>query len=237
MELRQFEDLKYILQKSPHRKTLGLTIERDGQIIVSAPEVCNDRVIEKMLAKRRFWIYTKLAEQERLTAMATHREFASGQGFLYLGRSYRLRLVSVSEAVEVGQTQPLRWHQGHFHLLKSELENGHEHFRQWYTERSRAKLAERVALHKPRIQVEPVSLRVTDLGYRWGSCGRDRVLRFNWRLIMAPIRIVDYVVVHELLHIAAPNHTPEYWKLFHRAMPDFLERKQWLAEHGAEFSL
>lgn len=237
METRQFEDLTYTLRRSPRRQTIGLTVERDGRLTVAAPDTCHERAIEKLLAEKRFWIYAKLVEQERLTATAVEREMVSGQGFPYLGRNYRLRLVTSNEARQSGQREPLRWHHGYFLLLKSEHPNGREHFRCWYTERARVKLKERVALYAPRLQVNPVGLRITDLGYRWGSCGRNGTLYFNWRLILAPIRIVDYVVVHELLHLLVPHHTPEYWKLLRRSLPDFVERKQWLAEHGAELAV
>lgn len=80
----------------------------------------------------------------------------------------------------------------------------------------------------------PAELRVRDLGFRWGSCG-DGTLNFHWATILLPPRIVEYVVVHELVHLVEKNHTPEFWQRVERAMPDFEDRKRWLAAQGAEF--
>ena len=73
-----------------------------------------------------------------------------------------------------------------------------------------------------------------DLGYRWGSCGKGEMLYFHWKTILLPARIAEYVVVHELVHLHEPNHSAEFWQRLERAMPDYEERKQWLAEHGMD---
>lgn len=92
-------------------------------------------------------------------------------------------------------------------------------------------------MYRHRLQVEPNAIRVMDLGYHWGSRGKGGVLNFSWRVILAPIRIVDYVVVHEMIHLSEPNHTPEFWRRLHRVLPDFPGRKRWLAEHGVELGV
>ncbi|MCA9626492.1 MAG: M48 family metallopeptidase, partial [Myxococcales bacterium] len=108
--------------------------------------------------------------------------------------------------------------------------SGREHFVRWYTDHAKPWLSERVNQHAPRLGVTPSAVAVQDLGYRWGSCGRGNKLYFHWKSILLPPRIVEYIVVQELVHLREPHHTPEFWKRLERAMPDFASRKQWLAK-------
>jgi hypothetical protein len=91
----------------------------------------------------------------------------------------------------------------------------------------------RVERQAGRLEVEPGGVEVRELGYRWGSCGKGGRLYFHWRSILLPPRIVEYVVVHELVHLREPHHTPAFWRAVERVLPDYAARKQWLAEHGA----
>ena len=84
------------------------------------------------------------------------------------------------------------------------------------------------------LKVQPAGLKVQDLGYRWGSCGKGEMRYFHWKTILLPARIAEYVVVHELVHLHEPNHSAEFWRRLERAMPDYEECKQWLAEHGMD---
>jgi predicted metal-dependent hydrolase len=95
-------------------------------------------------------------------------------------------------------------------------------------------LAARVAREAARTHVQPGPVAVQDLGFRWGSCGKGRRLYFHWQSILLPPRIIDYIVVHELVHLREPHHTPAFWRAVERALPDWEARRRWLAEHGRE---
>jgi predicted metal-dependent hydrolase len=131
------------------------------------------------------------------------------------------------------QDRPLALDHGRFRLRRAELTTGREEFVRWYTERARQWLERRVASWAPRLDVHPAGLRVLDLGHRWGSCGKAGKLNFHWTTILLPPSIVEYVVVHELLHLREPNHTPTFWRGVEAALPDSAERKDWLAANGA----
>jgi len=88
--------------------------------------------------------------------------------------------------------------------------------------------------HARRLGLSPAGVRVQDLGFRWGSCGRGDWLYFHWKTILLPRNIAEYVAVHELIHLHEPHHTPEFWRRLERAMPDYDQRKRWLALHGIE---
>ena len=93
-------------------------------------------------------------------------------------------------------------------------------------------MRKRVAEWASRIGVAPKGVEVRDLGFRWGSCGQAGGVNFHWATILLPASIVDYVVVHELTHLVEANHTPEFWRRVARALPEYAQRKAWLAEHG-----
>lgn len=205
---------------------MELSVERNGALVVRAPEGATAARLEAFIHEKRTWVYRKVAEKEALRRTVPVREYVSGEGFPYLGRFHRLLLVN-------RQDVPLRLQAGRFRLLRSEVGQGRAHFIRWYTEHGQAWLRNRVEALAPRVGVEPGAVEVRDLGYRWGSCGRGRILRFNWATMLLPPRMVEYVVVHELVHLRERNHTPQFWRRVERAMPDYLQRKAGLAEQGA----
>jgi predicted metal-dependent hydrolase len=129
-------------------------------------------------------------------------------------------------------TPALRLHRGRFMLRRDEVHRAGRHFVDWYVRHGRPWIERRVALYADRIGVEPGPVRVRELGHRWGSCGRGGNLNFNWRTVCLPPRAIEYVVAHELVHLHEPHHGPEFWQRLQRAMPDFAERRRWLAENS-----
>jgi predicted metal-dependent hydrolase len=219
-------DLRFEVRRSPRRTSVQITVDRGGELLLSAPEGCTTDVMEQFVREKRLWIYTKLAQKDALAPSAPNRHFVSGEGFPYLGRSYRLLLVDA-------QDEPLKLERGRFRMLRSIATRGHEVMVRWYSERGESWLKKRAASFQHRVGVEPAGVTVQDLGYRWGSCGKGGRLFFHWRTVLLPPPIIDYVVVHELVHLLEPHHTPAFWTRVERAMPDFAGRKTWLAERGA----
>jgi len=222
------DDLQFQVRWSPRRKSLQLTVDRGGELIISAPEGCAPAQLEEFVREKRFWLYTKLAEKEALRRPAPPKEFVSGEGFPYLGRSYRLLLVDKQDV-------PLKLERGRFKLRRDDAADGRRQFVTWYTDHARRWLPRRIDEFAPRIGVEPAGLDVRDLGFRWGSCGHDGTVYFHWTTILLPPRIVEYIVVHELAHLHERHHTPEFWQRVERTLPDYEARKRWLAENGMAF--
>lgn len=223
-------DLSFEVRLSARRRSVQITVDRGGELLISAPEGCPARVMEQFVRDKRFWIYTKLAQKEALAPSPPPKQLVSGEGFPYLGRSYRLLLVDDQDA-------PVKLEQGRFKMSRAVAPVGREHLVRWYSERGRTWLAGRVERFRRRVAVEPSGVSVQDLGFRWGSCGKGGRLFFHWRTVLLPPRIVEYVVVHELCHLHEPHHTPAFWSRLERAMPDFAARKEWLAEHGREAAM
>lgn len=223
----EVDDLRFTLQRSTRRRTMQITVERSGDLVLCAPPDVGEAALRAFVQEKRFWIYTKLAEKDRLQRQVPRKEFVGGEGFLYLGRSHRLKLVDE-------QHLPLKLAAGRFCLAANALPAAREHFIRWYSERARAWLSSRVADYQSRMEVAPAGVKVQDLGYRWGSCGKGDWLYFHWKAILLPARIAEYVVVHEIAHLHEPHHTPAFWLRVERAMPDYAQRKAWLAEHGID---
>jgi predicted metal-dependent hydrolase len=221
------EDLKFSVRRSPRRRSMQITVDRRGELSLAAPPQVGEARLVSFVQEKRFWIYTKLAEKDLLRRPFRHRQFVNGEGFLYRGRSYRLKLVDHQDA-------PLRLSNGRFFLSKAEAKRGRDHFIRWYTERGKPWFAAIVGQYSARMQVEVAGIRIQDLGYRWGSCGKGDRLYFHWKAVLLPPRIAEYVVVHEIAHLHERLHTPEFWRRVERAMPDYERRKKWLAERGMD---
>jgi predicted metal-dependent hydrolase len=224
-------DLQFEVRRSRRRHTVEITVDRGGELVLSAPADCPTSTMADFVRVKRSWIYTKLAEKEALRWQAPRKQFVSGEGFSYLGRSYRLLLVDYDQEVAV------KLEHGRFKLRRRDAPRGREHMIRWYVAHARPWIEQHTRRYAARVGVAPGSVTVQDLGYRWGSCGKGDRLYFHWRAILLPPRIVEYIVVHELIHLHEAHHTPEFWRRLERAMSDFEQRKKWLAEHAGRIGL
>ena len=225
MSTLQVDNLTLRIRRSQRRRTMGLTVDRDGELILAAPLSTDEGTLSAFVREKRFWIYKKLAEKAELHRPVPHKEFIDGEGFLYLGRSYRLKLVDAQDA-------PLKLLNGRFCLCRDHSPDPRTTFINWYSERGQQWLTSKVNSYANRMEVAPSRVRVQDLGYRWGSCGKGAVVYFHWKTMLLPRPIVEYVVVHELAHLHEPHHTPAFWRRVERTMPDYERRKRWLAQNG-----
>ncbi len=228
------DDIAYEVIRSP-RRTADIVIEPDGRVLVRAPESAPDERIEDMIEAKRLWIYKNLAEWRDLNATRVLREYRNGEGFLYLGRSYRLLLVA-------DQTEPLLLKSGRFCLRRDLVDLGEipaakAAFRDYFIARGLERIIRRVHYFAPKVGVIPKQIDVRELGHRWASCSPNGNLAFHWKCMMAPPRIIDYIVVHELCHYHHLDHSDAFWNELDKVMPDFGERKEWLRKNGAAMDL
>jgi predicted metal-dependent hydrolase len=221
------DDLAFDVRRSARRRALEITVERNGDLVLSVPDTAADDALQAFVQRKRLWIYKQLARQETLATPPRAKEFVEGEGFAYLGRNYRLRLVAEADA-------PVKVQGGRFVMPKALAPQGREHLLRWYCERAKPWLWAKVRAYAARMEVQPAGLRVQDLGYRWGSCGKGDLLYFHWKTILLPAPMAEYVVVHEMAHLHELHHTPEFWRRVERAMPDFERRRVWLAQHGVD---
>ena len=232
---RRVRGIEYQLMPGTDRKTTDIVIERDGAVVVRPPLNYSLEQVDAVVESKRIWIYRNLAEWRDLNATAVTREFVSGETFLYLGSSYRLVLVS-------GQDVPIKLKDGRFNLDRRLVEFGgielaKKAFQEYYTSKGLERFTDRVAYFAPKVGVKNASVKVKDMGYRWASCGVNGTLNFHWKCMMAPRKIIDYIVVHELCHMHYQTHNDAFWNEVDKIIPGWRERKDWLRENGASLDI
>ncbi|SDY09918.1 M48 family metallopeptidase [Nitrosomonas halophila] len=235
MNARRIRDIEYHLLPGSQRRTTDIVIERDGKIVVRPPADFTPEQVDALVESKRIWIYRNLAEWKDLNAATVAREWVNGETFLYLGGTYRLVLVN-------GQDKALLLKGDRFCLSRELIEQGgtdmaRKAFEQFYADKGQQRFAEHVAFYAPRVGVSVAGIKVKDMGYRWASCGRRGVLNFHWKCMMAPPRIIDYIVVHELCHFHHRNHSDAFWNEVDKVLPDWRERKEWLRKRGASLDI
>lgn len=235
MQFRQIRDIEYQLLPGSERRTTDIVIERDGLITARPPKMMSPEQVDETVLSKRMWIYRNLAQWRDLNATRVAREWVSGESFLYLGSSYRLQLVQE-------QDEPLKLKDGRFCLLRSLVDAGGEEaaqraFEDFYKKKGLARLNKRVMYFASKVGVNPGTVHIKELGYRWASCLKNGTLHFHWKCLMAPLTIIDYIVVHELCHLHHRDHSEAFWNEVDKVLPDYGDRKEWLRMRGAQLDL
>jgi len=148
----------------------------------------------------------------------------NGEGFMFLGETYKLHITDI-------QFEPLRFDRG-FYLSRSVLPQARQVFIDWYKKQAAEFIEERAKWYAKKAGLTYNRVNITDARKRWGSCSRTGNLNFSWRLIMAPLRVIDYVVVHELVHLTVRNHTGEFWNRVSVLLPDHEIQRAWLHKNS-----
>lgn len=223
--------LQVEVRRSERRRTVGLTVERDGSLVAVAPSSMDFANLTRFVRSKELWLHSALLKKESISPAAATKRFVSGEGFYYLGRSYRLRITDEAAA------PPLRFSQSRFFLHRKHAADARDMFIGWYTQRMTDWLSEKLPLLQERIGVEAQQTVVMDLGYRWASCSGTGRLNFHWRMILLPPAMINYLVLHELCHIQEHNHTERFWALVRRVDYDFERKEDWLRTNGAIYTL
>jgi predicted metal-dependent hydrolase len=227
IETLQLGGLLFEVRRSDRRKSLGLTVDRAGELVAHVPTETSADELARWVGKRLLWVHRKLALKEEAAPRMRAPEYVSGEAFSYLGRRYRLKLVERQE-------QPLQFDGTRF-TLRRDARPAEAHFRNWYVSTGADWLKRRVETLSSRTISKPRRVEVRDLGFRWGSCGRNGVIYFNWKLLQLPVRLADYVIAHELVHLREGHHGPGFWAALSRAMPDWQKRKDALADKAKDY--
>lgn len=215
--------LCYRLRVSRRRRSVGLTITDTGDLVVHAPPGLSLEVIHRIITQNRTWIEKK---QEKCREALGRLE--PGKVY-YLGNAFRVQVIPQgSMGIRLAQD-----------VLRLNLENSQAdpwpQLLGWYRREAVNLLTDKVSYFAPRLGLAPPRLEVRDWRRRWGECRGDGSLRFNWRLVLLPPEIMDYVVVHELTHLLVSGHSRDFWRHVGRCLPDFAERRRWLRIYGAPF--
>ncbi|WP_350587163.1 SprT family zinc-dependent metalloprotease [Pseudoalteromonas sp. 3-MNA-CIBAN-0064] len=231
-EFIEFDNLLVEIKRSNRVKSATITVE-ESSVLIAVPRLLELERIKKLLKNKRQWIKDKIALHYEAQP-TSNKEFVSGECFSYLGRNYRLK-------VNQGYYKPAKLINGRFSVTLFAGTNNAELIKEsllaWYEKHAEIKFNEKVKRYADIMNVKYNSVGIKNYKSRWGSCTAQGDITFNWKVIMAPNRIVDYVVVHELCHLIHHDHSPKFWREVERFMPDYLECKEWLKHNGARLEL
>lgn len=216
----------YTIKRSSKRRKLTITVERDRSVIVHAPETTSEEKIREVVESKRQWIYekTRHAQKYRELPHPPGKELVNGESALYLGRPYQIEVTQ-------DNGNEIRF-DNRFRIPASLSRERKTVLRDWYINKAKEKILPRAGKFASDLGVEFSSAKIVDNRYRWGSCTTKDNVNFNWRLIKAPMYVVDYVIIHELAHLMEANHTPRFWNIVRAQSPKMEKAKQWLIEHG-----
>jgi predicted metal-dependent hydrolase len=205
------------------RKTIALVIAADARLIVRAPLSTSREYIDRVVERKKGWIQRKQQEIIRRNEAYLPKQYLNGDDFLLLGASYRLEYNSdVSAVVFEG---------GRLLMPLNRQSEAATLIRQRYVDEAKEVFQQRTEYYASVMNIKYKSVRLSTATRRWGSCGINGTLNFSWRLIMAPVRVIDSVVVHELSHIEFRNHSKDFWTRVRMTMPDYDCQKKWLADN------
>ena len=224
--------------RTERSKSASIEIE-DDTVKVTVPQNLSDLRIEELIKNRTVWIRQKLKIQTE-TIRPKDKEYVNGETFSYLGRNYRLKCLSGGS----GGSGEAKLTNGYLTVWLTKDASGaavggcvRQSLQQWYQARALEKLKEKTKRYSAILGVSPQSVGVKEYKARWGSCSSSGDVTYNWRIIMAPHHIVDYIVVHELCHLLEHNHGPKYWKHVQNVVPNYKECREWLKVNGLSLKI
>jgi hypothetical protein len=222
--------IQYDLHFAP-RKTLGIDVHPDLSITVVAPQGSDLTDVAARVKKRGAWILRQQREFELYLPLVPPRQYVSGETHRYLGKQYRLKVVA--DAVE--RVKLTRGRLFVYTPDPQQREQVQALLTEWYRGHAQHVFTERLAACFPRVAKYGLAypeLEIRQMEKRWGSCTAEGKVLLNLRLIQAPKKLIDYVVMHELCHLKEHHHGTAFYALLDRAMPDWRERRQLLNEMG-----
>lgn len=226
------------------RKTLGIKVGLEEGVVVRAPKNARKSDIVEAIKENSKWIAKKLDKLEEVEPLPPPKSFENGEELLYLGQSYPLEIIR-DEANKINKEIEIYLKKGKFYICinscrnksgvenkESEREKIKRYLEKWYRKEASKVIGERVDLYSKELGLFPNNVRIKKQKKRWGSCSNMDNLNFNWKLIMAPLKIIDYVIIHELIHLKHPNHSDVFWEETRKIFPDYKKCQEWLRVYG-----
>jgi predicted metal-dependent hydrolase len=205
------------------RKTVSLIIGEGAELVVRVPMRMSMKDIERVVREKGGWIRKNQELMRRRRAAAPERLYGEGEPFLWMGRNLR---------IAISPSEPhVRREDGLLLVPEAPAGKRRELVTRWYVGEARRLLTERVRIWSALMGLPCDRLTISKANKRWGSCNGHANLSFTARLVMAPAEVIDYVVVHELAHVAHKNHGAAFWELVAAQVPDYNLHRRWLAEH------
>jgi predicted metal-dependent hydrolase len=238
MEIEGLGTVAYQLNRKTFRRSVTITVSEENEVLVTAPKFLSRNEIERILQRKSSWIKKRFFYNLEWKDKHKPKKFLPGEKFLFLGREHVLE-------IEKGDLRGILPEEGVLRLRLPKEEFAAPDLRSvcasmikaWYEGVAYQILAQRVAVYEEKLGVKANKINVKELKSLWGSCSVKRILNFNWRIVMAPLNILDYLVVHELSHLIHQNHSPRFWETVAAAVPEHHKARKWLRQNARRLSL
>ncbi|MCT8139170.1 M48 family metallopeptidase [Anaerobacillus sp. CMMVII] len=199
------------------RKKIAIQISSTGFITVKAPRETSEEMLRSAIEKQGKWILDKLQKIKDAREAPKTREYHDQGKFLYLGKEYLLhQLIDHSDLGEKDLKKALK---------------------KFYISSCKKIVGERIKIYQKQLGVKPKSVEIIESKVKWGSCSWDKKISINYQLAMAPIDVIDYVIIHELCHILHMNHDRSFWRRVGSLVPDYKKKEEYLARHGQSMTV
>jgi len=229
--------IDYNIVVRPRRKTASIVIRPNNTVDVLVPSYMQGKHIEQFVLSKRKWIDKKLHFNEQIRLQYKPKVFITGETFYFLGAPYQLNIThEKQESILLNNNYLIAYIPAR---VKTEKQQQYirKQITSWYREQSEFQLNDRAHHFSTMIGKAPSHTGIKNYRSRWGSCHHDGRIYLNWRLIMAPEWVFDYVVIHELCHLIHHNHSPAFWQLVESISPTHKEAKSWLKINGLGLEL
>lgn len=226
------QTIEYERLPTKSRDTITIRIGPEKNVHVLAPELVTDGELTQIVKSKTRWIIDKFQRIDEVAISKNKHEFVSGESFPYKGKLLRLKIIQSNLDEITTDTTTI--------FCKTDKRKGTKYIKNllelWYKQKAKAYLEVRVIRLAKKFFRKPSKIGVRNQILRWGSCTKNGEVLLNWRIIMAPPSIIDYVLVHELAHLQEKNHTKKFWEIMKNTMPNYEEKKEWLRVNGPKLT-
>jgi predicted metal-dependent hydrolase len=213
--------------KYKKRTSMSIHIDSNGYVEVHVPKGMSDTRVIQALEEKWNWIQLKLKEMKDRAHGPTVKTYEHGESFLYLGKEYPIQITQDTEIQQdyaVFEEEKL-----HIFVKQHEDEKIKQALKRFYYQQCKMLVERSIKSYQNNFKIKPRSIKITDNKTNWGTCDSKLQLTFNWKLAMAPQKVIDYVVVHEMCHMVHLNHDRSFWRLVGKIIPDYEQQENWLA--------
>lgn len=217
-------EIPYRIDFSNNRKTVAFIVERNGEVVVKAPNGFSEEKIALLVKQKRMLLYQKINHPQKIRIPYKNPVQINGRSILYNGKNYKAFIDK--------ETKDEFIFNGKFIISENIADQFEAKLNGWLMNSAKEKITPKVVEFAKKLGVDYNKILVSDIQLRWGSCTLKNNININYRIIKAPAFVSNYIIVHELTHLLVSNHTPEFWQIVRTAFPKYEEAKKWLLERG-----
>lgn len=209
------------------RKTMGIYVDLYGNVEVRVPKDTTEKNVFQFLEDKWDWVLKNSNEMREKTGEQKSKSYEHGENFLYLGDAYPIHIFANIEIEQdyVEFSEDVL----NIYVKQHEDERIKQALKRFYYQQCKSLVEKRIQINQKNFKAKPRSIRISDNKSNWGTCDAKMQLTFNWKLAMAPLDVIDYVVVHEMCHMVHLNHDRSFWRLVGKILPNYEEMQNWLA--------